>query len=163
MPYNLSGCGPASNYTFPVHDYNHSNNNCSVTGGYVYRGGEYPGAVGPLCYADYCSGRFYALHPDGDGGWQNLFLGQLITQLYSTSSFGQDIQGEMYVSSRSQGIIYRIQEDTPPPTPTPTPTPTATATATATATPTATATATATATPTPVSNWPVYLPYITRD
>jgi glucose/arabinose dehydrogenase len=126
LPYNTSGCGPASSYTFPVHDYPHTNNNCSVTGGYVYRGGEYPMLWGHYVYADYCSGRFYALHPDGDGGWQNLFLGQLITQLYSTSSFGQDIHGEMYVSSRSQGIIYRIQEDTPPPPPTPTPTETVT-------------------------------------
>jgi glucose/arabinose dehydrogenase len=158
IPYNLTDCGPEELYTFPIHDYpNAGSVDCSVTGGFVYRGSEYPALWGHYVFADYCSGRFYALHPDGDGGWQSLFLGQLITQLFSTSSFGQDIHNELYVSSRGEGIIYRVEENSPPP---PDPTPTPTATTTGTPGPTPTPTITPTATPTPILTPWSYLPYI---
>ena len=37
-----SNCVPPSNYISPVYTYGHSPDNCSVTGGYVYRGGHTP-------------------------------------------------------------------------------------------------------------------------
>src|SRR5690606_7214426 len=40
--YNTSGCGPMSNYEFPIWEYSHSLGN-SITGGFVYRGPNQPG------------------------------------------------------------------------------------------------------------------------
>lgn len=153
VPYNSTGCGPASAYTFPIFVYSHAQSNCSVTGGYVYRGEQYPALWGHYVFADYCSGRFWALHPNGDGGWQSVVLGQLLST-WSASSFGENVAGELFVSHRGNGIIYRVQEDTPP-APTPTPT--------VTATPSLTPTATPTATPLPDFDWFSYLPLISAD
>src|SRR3954463_13108033 len=42
----------------PVEVYSHGESNCSVTGGYVYRGRAVATAVGRYFYGDYCPGRF---------------------------------------------------------------------------------------------------------
>jgi glucose/arabinose dehydrogenase len=152
-PYNLTDCAPIGSYTFPIFDYSHAGSNCSVTGGYVYRGSQYPALWGHYLLADYCSGRFWALHPDGDGGWQSVVLGQLLST-WSASSFGENVAGELFVSHRGNGTIYRVQEDTPPP-PTATPTPTSTPVGTPTVTPTAT--------PMPEFDWFSYLPLVTAE
>lgn len=43
----------------PVLEYDHSGH-CSVTSGYVYRGGAYPALQGTYFYGDYCSGAIWA-------------------------------------------------------------------------------------------------------
>ena len=92
--------------TLPVLDYDHSNGNCSVTGGYVYRGSAIPGIQGTYFYADYCAGWVKSFvyrkgaatdHKD----WKSLSPGGNIT------SFGEDGQGELYILT-SQGGVYRI-------------------------------------------------------
>jgi hypothetical protein len=40
--YNTAGCPAQSTMTFPIAVYDHSGNKCSITGGYVYRGSQYP-------------------------------------------------------------------------------------------------------------------------
>ena len=40
----------------PVLEYDHAQNNCSITGGYVYRGKAIPDLQGTYFYADYCNG-----------------------------------------------------------------------------------------------------------
>ena len=54
--YSLSGggCPPYANTSQPVHVYDHSGNDCSVTGGYVYRGAEYANLFGKYFFTDYC-------------------------------------------------------------------------------------------------------------
>jgi glucose/arabinose dehydrogenase len=111
--YNLTGCGPAELYTFPIHEYNHSQGDRSITGGFVYRGSDYPALWGHYLFGDYISGRFWALHPDGDGGWQVIPFGSLLGT-FSLSSFGEDINGELYASHLGNGTIYRIQENSSP-------------------------------------------------
>lgn len=144
--YNTAGCQPASAYDFPVHDYNHSGGRCSVSGGYVYRGGVYTRMEGMYFFADYCSGETYGLQ-FFNSEW--LFL-----ELYdfggNPTTFGEDEAGNLYVGVQG-GAIYRL---TDPSGATPTPTNTgvpATNTPTNTAVPpTSTATATSTVTNTPV-------------
>ena len=63
--YNLSGC-PASGFQFPVAVYDHPGGNCSITGGYVYRGAALPELYGWYVYADFCSGRVWALNATGE-------------------------------------------------------------------------------------------------
>lgn len=105
--FNLSGCQSSGEYTFPVQTYSNSNSvGCSITGGYVYRGVQYPDMYGYYIYTDYCSGRFWSIAPDGQGGWRNAELANLDNTEFV--SFGEDNQGELYVAAISDGIIYKL-------------------------------------------------------
>ncbi|MCB0566277.1 MAG: PQQ-dependent sugar dehydrogenase, partial [Phaeodactylibacter sp.] len=106
--FNLnSGCVAQSEYTFPVQVYANNNSvGCSITGGFVYRGATYPDMYGYYIYTDYCSGRFWSLEPDGQGGWQNTELANLDNTEFVT--FGEDREGELYVAAIGDGIIYRL-------------------------------------------------------
>jgi glucose/arabinose dehydrogenase len=107
--YNTSGCNPQSSYTGPVFDYAQSNaNGCSVTGGFVYRGSQYPDMYGYYLFADYCSGRFWQSSPNGNGGFSTAVLANL--SAFEYSSFGEDRNGELYVAMLSSGHIMKIRE-----------------------------------------------------
>ena len=105
--YDTSGCQSQLNYTSPVSEYPHANNDCSVTGGYVYRGKKYPTLYGKYIYCDYCSGTFKMLTKQG-GNWlsTNLFT----SDAYSFASFGEDRNKELYVANYTNGIIYRFTD-----------------------------------------------------
>lgn len=96
-------CDPTG-LVLPVLEYSHEGS-CSVTGGYVYRGQAFPGLDGVYFYSDYCSGDIWTLIPDGGGGWRNAMV--LDTDM-SVSSFGEDDQGELYVTDLGGGGVYRI-------------------------------------------------------
>jgi glucose/arabinose dehydrogenase len=89
----------------PIHAYSHGQFTgvCSVTGGYVYRGGRYPDLRGRYLFADFCSGMIWSLSQSG-GQWQATM--ELDTDLQVTS-FGTDADGEMYVVDLNGGI-YRM-------------------------------------------------------
>ena len=108
-PYNTTGCGPVGNYIAPVAVYDHSNNGgCSITGGYVYRGSQYPDLYGHYLYTDYCTGRIWSLAPNGQGGWTKTELLNAINN--DLSSFGEDVNGELYLAGLGSGKIYKIHE-----------------------------------------------------
>ncbi len=94
---------PVGTITFPVIGYDFSGNN-SVTGGCVYRGCEYPDLVGHYLYADYMHGRIWTLVPDGGGGWTNT---QVATSS-AISTFGEDVEGNLYLARHNNGVIYKI-------------------------------------------------------
>lgn len=102
-PFELAGCGPIGNYTFPVWEYSHALG-CAVTGGYVYRGQLFPAMTGIYFYSDYCSGRIWGLSFDGTG-WHNT---EYLDSALSVSSFGQDVNGELYVVDLNGGV-YRLE------------------------------------------------------
>ncbi|HMQ48980.1 MAG TPA: PQQ-dependent sugar dehydrogenase [Saprospiraceae bacterium] len=105
--YNTNNCGGASGYVQPVHVYPSDGvQGCSITGGYVYRGENNPSMYGYYFYADYCTGRFWGLRPDGQGGWSNVELLNLANQEFS--SFGEDAEGELYVAGIGSGNIYQV-------------------------------------------------------
>lgn len=104
--YNLNGCLPASNYTFPIFQYTHgSSGGCSVTGGIVYRGAQFGALFGNYYFADYCSGTLYKVVKNG-----NQFTGTNIqgSVSFQITTFGTDYKGEMYMSGRGNGIIYKL-------------------------------------------------------
>ncbi len=114
-PFNTSGCGPATDYVMPAHDYSHSGLHCSVTGGYVYRGCDQYSLQGMYIYGDYCSGRIWGITPDGSGGWTNEEVANYGGPGFSISSFGEDENGELYLVNMggftpNQGEIYRVVE-----------------------------------------------------
>ncbi|HMQ63683.1 MAG TPA: PQQ-dependent sugar dehydrogenase [Flavilitoribacter sp.] len=104
--YSMSGSFPdMSQLTFPVTEYSHSVGGCSVNGGFVYRGQAFPALYGKYIYSDYCSGRFWTLTPDGQGGWDNE---EVLNGANNTFvSFGEDKDGELYVSALN-GNVYRL-------------------------------------------------------
>ena len=76
----------------PLAEYRHDLG-CSVTGGVVYRGAELPWLTGAYLFADFCSGRVWALEARGEG-WQMRQLAQLDARI---ASFGVAAAGEVYL------------------------------------------------------------------
>ena len=105
--FNTNGCEDESNLTFPIHVYTSNfTEGCSVTGGYVYRGSDFPDLYGHYVYTDFCSGRIWSLYPDGADGWTNTEWYNGANSQYST--FGEDKDGELYLAAYSSGQIFRI-------------------------------------------------------
>lgn len=102
-PYNTSGC-TGTNYIFPVHAYATQNPAASITGGVVYRGNAYPNLRGVYLSADFYSGVFYKIVPNGSG-WD------ITTQTLSPTGivdFGETESGEVYVVSNTGNRVFRV-------------------------------------------------------
>jgi glucose/arabinose dehydrogenase len=91
----------------PLAVYRQAAGNCSITGGFVYRGAAVPSARGRYFFGDLCSGRIWTLRA-GAGQETMRPTGLKVRQL---SSFGEDARGELYVVSR-RGRVYRLTERT---------------------------------------------------
>jgi len=89
--------------TEPILVYGH-NPECSVTGGFLYRG-NIGGLHGRFVFGDYCSGRIWFALPDG-GGWTAT---EWADTAYAISSFGEDEDGELYLVHLDEGEVYRFQ------------------------------------------------------
>ena len=88
----------------PVQVYSHGGGNCSVTGGYVYRGSAVPSARGRYFYGDYCTGIMWSLRISNGKAIDNRRESSNIGNL---SSFGQAANGALYAVSLS-GSLYRL-------------------------------------------------------
>lgn len=96
------GCDTAG-ITMPVVEYGHDQG-CSITGGYIYRGQDYPQLTGVYFYADYCTGFVWALRRGDDGGWRNA---RVFASDLNIASFGEDEMGELYVLDLG-GAVHRL-------------------------------------------------------
>ena len=85
-------------------EYPLNSGNCSVIGGYVYRGERLPSLAGAYVFGDFCSGRIWALRYDGQQITEHLLLADTSLRI---ASFGEDREGELYVLSQNEGI-YRL-------------------------------------------------------
>ncbi len=83
----------------PEYELAHSAGNCSITGGYVYRGTTIRGFAGTYVFADFCRGQISA----ASGGT----LRELGLRVESVSSLGEDANGELWVLSLAGGV-YRL-------------------------------------------------------
>jgi glucose/arabinose dehydrogenase len=97
--------GSQQGMTFPVVEYPHDNGSCSVTGGYVYRGEQFPILRGQYVFGDYCSGLIWTTQRRDDGNW---FTRQLMDTRYLITTFGQDNAGELYLADARNGAVYRL-------------------------------------------------------
>jgi glucose/arabinose dehydrogenase len=94
----------------PVLEYDHSGGACSVTGGYVYRGARYPRLYGTYIYADYCNGMIWgATHPSNGVASSRL----LLDTSFAVSTFGEDLNGEIYVTDYTGGRLFHIVDPRP--------------------------------------------------
>lgn len=110
--FNTSGCGAQSSFTFPVSTYTHSGGNCSVTGGFIYRGARYNSLFGKYLYADYCTGTIWSTEQTTPGNFVTNTVAQATPIVsYSIVSFGEDHYGELYVVARDgQNTVYKLTD-----------------------------------------------------
>jgi len=101
------GCRQSGNLRLPVTEYANAGNRCSVTGGYVYRGGDIPSLQGTYLFADYCSGEIFGTRE----GKQEI----LLDTDFQISSFGEDETGELYVVNHNGSLHRIIQPEAPTP------------------------------------------------
>jgi len=104
--YNTAGCAAQSTMTFPVAVYDHSGGKCSITGGYVYRGTQYPSLQGKYFFADYCSTQIGILDNNNAITWTGPYSGN------NFSTFGEDYQKGLYVAAVNNGKIFKISTGT---------------------------------------------------
>jgi glucose/arabinose dehydrogenase len=83
----------------PVFEYAHGDDGCSVSGGAVYRGDAVPTLRGWYVFADFCSGRVWALAGD-----ERVQVGTVPTAAAVLP--GPD--GELYVLGYSTGSLVRV-------------------------------------------------------
>jgi glucose/arabinose dehydrogenase len=105
--YNpTSGC-TRTGLTAPLFTYAHGPE-CSLTGGFVYRGNQIPALQGTYFYGDYCGGWVRSFRRVGSGVKEE--IAELPSPLPNDNvvSFGEDAPGEVYVVMAS-GRIYRIE------------------------------------------------------
>ena len=106
--YNPSSGCDFTGITLPIHDYDRSQSDVAVTGGYVAHSPSLPSYEGQYIFGDYASGRVWALNETAPDTWQRT----LVTTLgftYRTASFGEDESGEIYLCDRG-GRILRLAE-----------------------------------------------------
>ncbi len=106
--FNSTGNCPTNNneLTFPVSEYSHTNDGqfkCSITGGYVYRGTQFPSMQGKYIFADYCSNQICLV--ENNGGTITYFNG---VSGAGIATFGTDINNELYTAGRDNGVIYKV-------------------------------------------------------
>lgn len=104
-PYPPGSSARAGEFTAPIVEYGHKAGE-SVTGGYVYRGTEYPALQGVYVYADYVSGRVWGLKRSGTSVENR----ELADTAYAVVSFGEDDQGELYMVDFNGGV-YRVMAE----------------------------------------------------
>ena len=103
--YNPSSDCDTSGLTLPIWEYGHDDTgNCSITGGYMYRGSQFPELYGKYIYGDYCSGSVWTLSYDGTNTATNKLL---LTADIEISSFGIDRDNEMYICDLN-GKVYKL-------------------------------------------------------
>jgi hypothetical protein len=114
--FNLSGCGSAGSYVFPIYDYPHTNNQNpddagqSITGGFVYRGQQFPALTGHYLFADFVRSHVWLARSEG-GDWLVEPLGR-VAGLSNPSTFGEGCDGELYVAGYG-GTLYQVQGAAP--------------------------------------------------
>lgn len=103
--YESDNCDAAGQgLVLPIAEYDHSQG-CSVTGGYVYRGAQFPALTGTYFYGDYCSGLIWGLRREANGDWSQA---QLLSSGHTISSFGQDEAGEVYLLQHRTGEVFQV-------------------------------------------------------
>lgn len=106
--FNFSANCQGLTFLDPIFDYDRSQGDETVIGGYVYHGTNIAALAGNYVFGDFISGRIWSLAQNGQGQWVRTFLvnaggGDL-------AAFGQDASGELYVAKYSSGSVARLHQ-----------------------------------------------------
>jgi glucose/arabinose dehydrogenase len=106
-PYNTTSCTAQPNNVFPIFEYPHNNTTggFSITGGFVYRGAEFPFLQGYYIASDYVSNHGWLIKSNGSGGWNTNLQSTWAT---SISSYGEGEDGSIYAVSLSSGTLFKL-------------------------------------------------------
>ncbi len=97
----------AATFLPPIWDYPRSQG-ASVTGGLVYRGSGHPALYGKYLFADFVSGRLWALDPDGDNPVPDSRV-QLLATDGGIAGFGlHPATGDILLADLGEGSIRRL-------------------------------------------------------
>lgn len=109
------GSGPREDLIDPIFEYDHETGK-SITGGVVYRGLAAPKLNGMYVYADYVSGRIWALEHDYKSG--KVIANHEIPNKSSAGenipliTFGEDQDGEVYFTTQLRGgEIFKFKQN----------------------------------------------------
>ena len=95
-----AGCNPAD-FVPAIFEYDHTQG-CSISGGYIYRGEQFLSLYGNYFAADFCLGTIWGVFQNPDGNWQSTVVHP---GLIGITSFGEDVNGELYVVVRTGEIL----------------------------------------------------------
>lgn len=117
QPFDPSapGCGGSPVFELPILELAHGDapdNNCSVIGGFRYRGSNFPSLQGVYFYKDWCTGKLWAATESG-GTWTP----ELVETLpgFNFTGFGESDSGELYLAGGS--TLLRIVDPAGGPVP----------------------------------------------
>ena len=102
----IGGPCTTSGLTAPVYEYDHSQGECAIIGGYVYRGSAMPGLQGTYFFSDLCLGFVRGLTI------QNGVATVVQAPTANTGtplSFGQDGAGEIYVLNAGNQVLKIVK------------------------------------------------------
>jgi len=94
-----------SGTVLPIAEYTHSEG-LAIAGGFIYRGSRIPALQGRYVFADYVSGKIWALSKTERGYWER---SQLAESGFYISSLGEGVDGELYVVNFF-GEVYKIEQ-----------------------------------------------------
>ncbi len=100
-PFNADQ--PPDGVTPPIHEYEHVGDDCSISGGALYRGAEIPALVGWYVFADYCSGQVRALQIAD----RTVVKQQSLGRAANITAVREGPGGELFVLS-GDGPIYAV-------------------------------------------------------
>ncbi len=100
-------CGAAPNNVVPIFEYPHNNatGGFSITGGYVYRGTEFPSLQGYYITSDYVSNNGWLISRSATGGWNTSLQTGWASRI---SSYGEGEDSALYAVSLSSGTLYKV-------------------------------------------------------
>lgn len=101
--FGANGSPPRDELIEPIFEYHHDVGK-SITGGLVYRGKRVPELVGAYLYADYITGKVYALWYD-TAKKQVTANRPIAGNVMPVFSFGEDERGEAYFMT-TQGFLF---------------------------------------------------------
>ena len=99
-------CGVPGPFIPPVAQYGRSVG-VTVTGGYVYRGTRFQGLVGRYIFADFAFGTIFSIDATAQGV---LNMTDGFSSGLTPSSFGEGLDGELYVVDYGGGGLYHIRQ-----------------------------------------------------
>ncbi|MFT3912339.1 MAG: PQQ-dependent sugar dehydrogenase [Ferruginibacter sp.] len=102
----VTDCTPPD-LVWPVFDYLNPDSGRSVTGGFVYRGIEYPTLYGRYVATDVYTGYIWILSPNGSGGFDSTQQAP-IAGVSFVVGFGEAEDGTLYAVSQGTNTLYKV-------------------------------------------------------
>ncbi len=100
--------------TLPVYEYDHSLDECSIIGGFVYRS-DSSLLRGLYFFGDFCTGRVFTFQPStGNVVDRTAELGAAADSDFDLVSFGEDGFGRLLLVQRGSGRVHRISPNSRP-------------------------------------------------